>query len=93
MSSTTRCLSSVTTRVPELRPFTVRGPQPADFFPPIEADPDGEINMPIGNLPLLIDFHHQRVQIEDRRELFPRTLLPGSDFLHHPVGHRRDQLG
>jgi len=61
MSSTTRCLSSVTTRVPELRPFTVRGPQPADFFPPIEADPDGEINMPIGNLPLLIDFHHQQV--------------------------------
>ncbi len=52
---------------------------------PLQVDPDRQIDRAVGNPPLLLDPHQQRVQVEDEVELLQRPILPGPDCLNHAL--------
>src|SRR5215813_12401690 len=77
---------------PELRAFILRRPKAKDLLAPLLIDADRQVDRAVGDPPVLLDLHHQRVQVEDDIELLQRPPLPGADFLNHTVGDGRDQL-
>lgn len=57
-----------------------------------DGDADGHIRDRVPHLVAVADLDDNRVQVEDRVELFERAFLPGGDFLQHHVGGLRDRV-
>lgn len=77
---------------PELRPLTtVAGPQPEDVPTAVHRDGQGDVDGPVGDLPVP-DLHMDTVNEDHRIHDVERPVLPLAQALHHPVGDRRDLI-
>ena len=75
---------------PELGALAGLHPDAQHVLDALKVDTHGDVRGPVTDLVTVADFHHERVEVDDRVDLLQRAGLPGLYLFEHRIGDLGD---
>ena len=80
------------TCIQNFAPSVVLEPHPEHVALTVDPDAERQIAGFALHRPAVTDLQHERVKEQHRVDVLQRPLLPGTDVVHHRIGHPADQV-